>query len=93
MQRSNSKISLISTTNSVRRELDRALAFKKPPNGPMQDRLTIEILKINGEDFKGKITPIEAKNLIYQETLGLKRSLLHGTWKISSKDTQSSHFV
>ena len=79
MQRSNSKISLISTTNSVRRELDRALAFKKPPNGPMQDRLTIEILKINGEDFKGKITPIEAKNLIYQETLGLKRSLLHGT--------------
>ena len=43
----------------------------------MRDRLTIDILKID-EDFKGTITPIEAKNLIYQETLGLERSLLHG---------------
>ena len=78
MPQSGSRSSLTSTTSSVRKELDRALAFEKPPNGPMRDRLTIDILKIDGEDFKGTISPIEAKNLIYQETLGLERNLLHG---------------
>ena len=78
MHRSVSRSSLTSTTSSVRKELDRNLAFEKPPNGPMRDRLTIDILKIDGEDFKGTISPLEAKNLIYQDTLGLQRSLLHG---------------
>jgi hypothetical protein len=35
-------------------------------------------LKINVNDFKGTISPIEAKNLIYTNTLGLDRNLLHG---------------
>ena len=48
--------------------------FEKPPNGPMQDRLTINILKIDREEFKGTISPIEAKNLIFQEILGLKKT-------------------
>jgi hypothetical protein len=58
--------------------LDRALAFEKPPNGPMRDRITVNILKIDENDFKGTISPIEAKNLIYINTLGLDRNLLHG---------------
>ena len=73
-----SSSSLTSTTSLVRKELDRKLAFEKQPNGLMRDRLTIDILKIDGEDFKGPNSPIEAKNLIYQETLGLGRNLLHG---------------
>ena len=66
----NSRSSLTSTTSSVRRE--------NPPNGPMRDRVTVAILKIDVEDLKGTISPIEAKNLIYLETLNLYRSLLHG---------------
>ena len=78
MHRTSSQSSLISTSSSVRRELDRALAFEKPPNGPMRDRITVDILKIDENDFKGTISPIEAKNLIYINTLGLDRNLLHG---------------
>jgi hypothetical protein len=62
MHQTNSQSSLISTTSSVRRELDRALAFEKPPNGPMRDGITVDILKIDENDFKGTISPIEAKN-------------------------------
>jgi hypothetical protein len=35
-------------------------------------------LKIDEIDFKGTNSPIEAKNLIYINTLGLDRNLLHG---------------
>ena len=42
----------------------------------MRDRVTVDILKIEGEDFKVTISPLEAKNLIYLETLNLDRSLL-----------------
>jgi hypothetical protein len=76
MHQTSSQSSLISSTSSVRRELDRALAFEKPLNGPMRDQITVEILKIDENDFKG--SPIEAKNLIYINTLGLDRNLLHG---------------
>jgi hypothetical protein len=55
-----------------------ALVFLKPPNGPMRDQITIDILKIDENDFKGTIRPIEAINLIYINTLGLERNLLHG---------------
>jgi hypothetical protein len=58
--------------------LDIALVFLKPPNGPMRDQITIDILKIDENDFKGTISPIEAINLIYINTLGLERNLLHG---------------
>ena len=75
MHQNSSQSSLISTTSSVRRELDRALAFE---NGPMRDRITVDILKIDEIDFKGTNSPIEAKNLIYINTLGLDRNLLHG---------------
>ena len=78
MHQTSSQSSLISATSSVRRELDRALAFEKPPNGPMRDQIRVDILKIDENDFKGTISPIEAKNLIYINTLGLDRNLLHG---------------
>jgi hypothetical protein len=78
MHQTSSQCSLISTTSSVRSELNRALAFEKPPNGPMRDRMTVDILKIDENDFKGTISPFEAKNLIYVNTLGLDRNLLHG---------------
>ena len=74
MLRRDSRSSLTSTTSSVRRELDRNLAFEKSPNGPMRDRVTVDILKINGKTWT--ISPLEAKNLIYLETLNLDRSLL-----------------
>ena len=77
MHQTSFQSSLISTS-SVRRELNRALAFEKPPNGPMRDRIMVDILKIDENDFKGTISPIEAKNLIYINTLGLDRNLLHG---------------
>jgi hypothetical protein len=83
--RTSSQSSLISTTSSVRRKLDITLAFEKPPNGPMRDRITIDILKIDENDFKGTISPIETKNLIYINTLGLDRNLLHGLDWISFK--------
>jgi hypothetical protein len=35
-------------------------------------------LKIHENDFKGTISPIEAKNLVYINTLGLDRNILHG---------------
>ena len=70
MHQTSSQSSLISTTSSVRRELDRALAFEKPPNGQMRDRIVVDILKIDENDFKGTISPLEAKNLIYINTLG-----------------------
>ena len=75
MHLTSSQSSMISTTSSVRRELDRALAFEKPPNGPMRDQITVDILKIDENDFKGTISPIEAKNLICINTLGLDRNL------------------
>ena len=66
------------STSSLRRKLDRDLAFEKPPNRPMRDQVTFDILKIDGEDFKGTISPLKSKNLIYLETLNLDRILLHG---------------
>jgi hypothetical protein len=62
MHQTNSQSSLISTSSSVRRELDRALAFEKSPNGPKRDQIRVDILKIDENDFKGT-SPIEAKNL------------------------------
>jgi hypothetical protein len=78
MHQTNSQSFLISTSSSVRREFDRALAFKKPQNGPMKDQIMVGILKIDKNVFKGTISPIEAKNLIYINNLGLDRNLLHG---------------
>lgn len=66
------------TSTTARRELDRALAFSRPQNGPMKDRITIDILRIDGEDFKGTVTPREAKNKIFVDALGLERGNLHG---------------
>jgi hypothetical protein len=37
----------------------------------------LEFLKIDKNDFKGTISPIEAKNLSYINTLGLDKNLLH----------------
>jgi hypothetical protein len=44
----------------------------------MRDQIMVDILKIDENDFKRAISPIEAKNLIYVNTLGLDRNLLHG---------------
>ena len=59
----------------------------------MRDCLNIDILKIDGEDFKGTISPIEAKNLIYQETLGLERNLLHGLDSFKGHPVITSHHI
>ena len=61
MHRTSSQSSLISTTSSVRRELDRALAFEKPPNGPMRDQIMVDILKIDENDSKELSVPLKPK--------------------------------
>ena len=91
MLRRDSRSSLTSTTSSVRRELDRNLAFEKSPNGPMRDRVTVDILKINGEDFKGTISPLEAKNkstlilLLKLKILSSKETLAMGKQFLRAK--------
>jgi hypothetical protein len=49
---------------------NRALAFEKLPNGPFRDRFTVDILKIDENNFQSTISPIEAKNVIYLNTWG-----------------------
>ena len=73
------KFSILSDFNYKfsQKGIGQSSGFRKPPNGPMRDRITVDILKIDENDFKGTISPIEAKNLIYINTLGLDRNLLH----------------
>ena len=44
----------------------------------MRSTIGVDVLKCAGENFKGTITPIEAKNTIYRDTLNLDRNNLHG---------------
>ena len=44
----------------------------------MRNMGVVDILKCDDYDFKGTITPTEAKNVIYKETLNLNRLNLHG---------------
>jgi len=66
------------TSTTTRKRLDREKAFENRGKGPMRNMVVVDILKCDGEDFKGTITPTEAKNVIYRETLNLDRLNLHG---------------
>ena len=82
-QRRNSNGSMASgfSANSrsrVKPEMDRTLAFEKQkPDGPMRDKVTVDIFKIGDQQFKGTIKLKEAKTKIYKEAMGLPRDNLH----------------
>ena len=85
MQRSESMTSVASGTSmtsgmseATRKRLDREKAFENRGKGPMRNMVVVDILKCDGDDFKGTITPTDAKNIIYKETLNLDRLNLHG---------------
>ena len=51
--------------------------FKTPaPEGPFRDEVVVEILTLNGTNYVGTVTPVEARSMIYQGALGLDQSNL-----------------
>ncbi len=82
MEQSESMSSIVSgasvMSENIERKLDRALVFENLGRGPMRSAIVVDVLKCDGEDFKGTITPTEAKNIIFKETLNLDRKTLHG---------------
>ena len=49
-----------------------ALVFLKPPNGPMRDQITIDILKIDENDFKGTIVKINGTRYLSKICIWLR---------------------
>ena len=47
-------------------------------DGPWRDVITVDVMTINGIDYKGTVKPIEARQMIYLGALKLKRENLHG---------------
>ena len=82
-QRRNSNESMASRISAssrsrARPEMDRTLAFEKQkPEGPMRDKVTVDIFRIGDQQFKGTIKLKEAKTKIYKEAMGLPRDNLH----------------
>ena len=69
----------VSVSSSTRREIERAFSFERERQvGPWRDVVVVDILTINGQEFKGTIRPREAKDAIYKASLGLAVDNLHG---------------
>ena len=68
-----------SVTSSRRREMNKEFSYERPKDdGPWRNVVTVEILWINGEDYKGTVRPREAKVAVYETALGLDLNNLHG---------------
>ena len=68
-----------SVTSSGRREKNKEFSYMRPKDeGPWRNVVTVEILWINGEDYKGTVRPREAKVAVYETALGLDLNNLHG---------------
>ena len=53
--------------------------FKTPgPEGPYRDEIIVEILSMDDREFKGTITPSEARKTIFEDVLGFKQEDLAG---------------
>ena len=53
--------------------------FKTPgPEGPFRDEIVVEILSMDGRDFKGTVTTTEARKTIFEDVLGFKQDDLAG---------------
>ena len=51
--------------------------FKTPaPDGPYIDEIVAEILSLNGENYVGSITPVEARKMIFEAALGFSQTNL-----------------
>ena len=68
-----------SVTSSGKREKNKEFSYMRPKDeGPWRNVVTVEILWINGEDYKGTVRPREAKVAVYETALGLDLNNLHG---------------
>ena len=53
--------------------------FRTPaPDGPFRDKIIVEILSMDKKEFKGTITPTEARKTIFEDVLGFKQDDLAG---------------
>ena len=55
---------------------DKTIFYSSRPDGGLRDVLTVECLKLNGEDFKGTKTYTEAMVKIFQQELGFTSEIL-----------------
>ena len=99
MERSESMMSVASEASmasgmseATKKRLDREKAFENKGKGPMRNMVVVDILKCDGDDFRGTITPTEAKNVIYKEALNLDRLNLHGI-KVEYKGNPVVSFI
>ena len=71
-----------SISSSVRREMDEQFCYRKREktlaDGPWRDVITVDILQINGQEFKGTVRPREALDAIYKTALHQNVDNLHG---------------
>ena len=49
-----------------------------PPDGPFRDNIIVEIRQVNGVPFKGSLHYKEAKYGIFQKSLGMDPTIIHG---------------
>ena len=71
--------SMMSGKSSMRMDMERDFSFgRDKTTGPWRDVITIDILTINDDDYKGTVRPREAKDAIYKMALGLDINNLHG---------------
>ena len=71
----------VSATSSIRREMDREFCFGKVQDkerGPWRDVITVDILTVNDQDYKGTVRPREALEAIYKTALNQNIDNLHG---------------
>ena len=51
--------------------------FRTPaPDGPFCDEIIVDVLTLDGEEYIGTVTPVEARTMIYESALGLSQDNL-----------------
>ena len=72
----------LSVSSSVRREMDEQFCYRKKDkslaDGAWRDVITVDILQVNGEDYKGTVKPREALEAVYKTPLHQNVDNLHG---------------
>jgi hypothetical protein len=72
------------------KRIEQSSGCEKPPNGPMKDQITVDILKIDKNDFKGTFSPIEAKNFWLSKFGKQIMPLEKETYEFGSNDEDNS---
>ena len=72
----------VSVSSSVRREMDEQFCYRKKDkslaDGAWRDISTVDILQVNGEDYKGTVKPREALEAVFKTALHQNVDNLHG---------------